>query len=265
MDDEEKHVEEVDVVEGEEKQKRKRKRTRKKRRKDEDEEEEERADGEEKKGEEEESTSEPTYTEDDLTLYVEGISFDAREDDLEAFFSNAGCQVASIRFPFTQDGRRPLGYAHIVTESKDDLDKGLVLSGATMMGRFLNIQQAKLKGQARSQTRSAVPEHPAGCRTVFIKNLPYDVTEEEVREAVMVCGKIKEVRLAYWRHTGRQKGFCYVEFKREESARIAVNKSGKLEVNGRPMYVDYEVKQPKMGYRKQGESQYWQKTQKRGK
>ena len=66
-----------------------------------------------------------------------------------------------------------------------------------------------------------------------MKNLPYECTEDDVREGLKECGKIVQVRLASWGHTGKQKGFGYVDFSKEESAQIAVKKSGKLTVKGR--------------------------------
>lgn len=70
---------------------------------------------------------------------------------------------------------------------------------------------------------SSTGVRPVGCKTVFVKNLPYEVTEEQIQQTFMVCGPIAMVRLATWGHTGSQKGFCYVDFKREDSAEIAGN------------------------------------------
>lgn len=69
-----------------------------------------------------------------------------------------------------------------------------------------------------------------GCRTIFIKNLPYDCTEEALKEAFTFCGKISSVRLALWNHTQKQKGFGYVEFVKENSAEIAVKKQREIKV-----------------------------------
>ena len=40
-----------------------------------------------------------------------------------------------------------------------------------------------------------------------------------------------------------------MSFKREDSAEIAVKKSGKLQVKGRPVLVDYETGRAKMGFK----------------
>lgn len=109
------------------------------------------------------------------------------------------------------------------------------------------------------------PNHrPPGCKTVFVKNLPYDVTEEVVKEAFRFCGKIATVRLAVWQHTQHQKGFCYVEFEQESAAEIAVKKQGEITVGGRRVYVDYETGRPKGSFRT-SEGRLWTKAQQRRK
>lgn len=40
---------------------------------------------------------------------------------------------------------------------------------------------------------------------MFVKNLPYDVNEDGVNEALAGCGRIASVRLAMWNHTRKLK------------------------------------------------------------
>jgi nucleolin len=65
-----------------------------------------------------------------------------------------------------------------------------------------------------------------------------------------VCGPITCVRLAVWGNTKQLKGFGYVDFKREDSAEIAVKKSGVLVLKGRPVIIDFETGAPKQSFRK---------------
>ena len=84
---------------------------------------------------------------------------------------------------------------------------------------------------------------------VYLKNLPYDIEEEELSLQFRVYGPIKSIRLAAWNHTGKMKGFGYVEYKREDSAETAVNKSGSISLHGRKVQVDYETGAPKASYK----------------
>jgi hypothetical protein len=83
-------------------------------------------------------------------------------------------------------------------------------------GRFIKVALPKLPRALSATAPAATGEmagearHSAsdllGCRTVFLKNLPYDVTEQEITASLQVCGPISSVRLAAWNHTGAQKG-----------------------------------------------------------
>ncbi len=100
---------------------------------------------------------------------------------------------------------------------------------------------------------------PPGCKRIFVKNLPYDCTEEDVRTGLQECGKISNIRLAVWGHTNQLKGFGYVDFVRDDSAEIAVKKSGKLAVKGRAIICDFETGEPKGSFRDTS-GQLWNKS-----
>ena len=106
-----------------------------------------------------------------------------------------------------------------------------------MKNRYIKVQRPKTPRIFQSVIDKSKIERPVGCRSVFVKNLPYDTNEDEVKEAFMVCGPVTNVRLAVWGHTQQLKGFGYIDFKREDSAEIAVKKSGVLGVKGRKVII----------------------------
>lgn len=56
------------------------------------------------------------------------------------------------------------------------------------------VQQQQLSAEAvGADGKKAKLTRPAGCRTVFVKNLPYECEEKDVMDAFMVCGKIAKV------------------------------------------------------------------------
>lgn len=69
-------------------------------------------------------------------------------------------------------------------------------------------------------------------------------------ECFKECGKIAGVRLAVWGHTKQLKGFGYVDFKKEESAVIAVKKNGKLTLKKRPLIIDFETSEQKSNFKR---------------
>jgi RNA recognition motif-containing protein len=90
---------------------------------------------------------------------------------------------------------------------------------------------------------------PPGCRTVFVKNIPYDCSEDALLEAFKLYGKISNVRIARWNHTNQSKGFGYVEFTSENSANIAVRKSGDVVLSGRVTLCDFDTGRVKGSFR----------------
>ena len=47
---------------------------------------------------------------------------------------------------------------------------------------------------------------------IYIGNLPYDATEEELRDMFSSCGAIKEIAFIKDRYTQQCKGFSFIEF-----------------------------------------------------
>ena len=125
------------------------------------------------------------------------------------------------------------------------------------LGVSVTIQPSRAKDQVTWTPRP----RPDGCRTVFVKNLPYDIPSDALRRSFEKFGKINDVRLAVHNHTQRQKGFGYVTFVKETSAEAAVRGQGEVKVRGRAVYVDYDAPGggPKASFRA-ATGQPWAKT-----
>jgi nucleolin len=183
----------------------------------------------------------------DRTVYIEGLPFDRSEEDVEKFFSPCGV-IVSLRLPKWQDSGRLRGYGHVEFGDKAGAKKAKDMDGTYMGKRFIAVTDCETPRMMRTNTGPA-KERPIGCKTVFVKNLSYDCGEKDVREAMMVCGPIDNVRLSVWGHTGKLKGFGYVDFKREESTEIAVKKNGSLKILGRAVQCDYEGGKAKASFK----------------
>ena len=108
-----------------------------------------------------------------------------------------------------------------------------------MMGRYLNVSLSTAGSRPSAAPRQQeLSEKPEGCKTVFIGNLSWQASEENLREAFAHCGDIEGVRIAWDHENDRSKGFGHVDFASTEAVDLAVKVAG-TEVAGRAIRVDY--------------------------
>lgn len=75
-------------------------------------------------------------------------------------------------------------------------------------------------------------------KKLYVGNLTYDVTEEQLRELFAQFGPVQSVAIITDRFTGRSKGFGFVEMESAADAQAAINSLDGQDLNGRSMKVD---------------------------
>jgi cold-inducible RNA-binding protein len=73
---------------------------------------------------------------------------------------------------------------------------------------------------------------------LFVGNLPYDVTEVELREFFAPAGPLSSVVIPVDRETGKRRGFAFVEFSDSAHAQEATRKFNNQPFKGRPITVN---------------------------
>ncbi|KAK2073596.1 hypothetical protein P8C59_007869 [Phyllachora maydis] len=76
-------------------------------------------------------------------------------------------------------------------------------------------------------------------RVVFVGNIPYTKTEEQIVEMFSQVGQVLNFRLVYDKETGRPKGFGFAEFPDPDIAASAVRNLNNVEIDGRKLRVDF--------------------------
>jgi RNA recognition motif-containing protein len=79
---------------------------------------------------------------------------------------------------------------------------------------------------------------------VFVGNLSFDVTREELIEAFTGVGRVVDAKVPTDRETGRPRGFAFVEFEDEESVPRCVEQMNGKDMKGRPLRVNAAEDRP---------------------
>ena len=72
---------------------------------------------------------------------------------------------------------------------------------------------------------------------LFVGNLPYDVTEAELRAHCIAIGPLASLALPMDRDTGKPRGFAFVEFQERADAEEAIRRLNHQAFKGRPLAV----------------------------
>ncbi|KAL0227547.1 hypothetical protein RCL1_003691 [Eukaryota sp. TZLM3-RCL] len=81
--------------------------------------------------------------------------------------------------------------------------------------------QSPVQGSPR-QFLSLGEREEIDSRSIFVGNLPPSTTEEEIKDHFSSCGTIERVTLPTVKHTGKPKGYAYIEFQSKSNAEAAL-------------------------------------------
>ena len=112
-------------------------------------------------------------------------------------------------------------------EEEDDEEEPVVKKGGKQAANGVDVSVAK------------------GSKTVFVGNLAWAASEDDVAAFFEECGTVVNVRMRYG-DDGRAKGFCHVEFDAVEGAAAAIGKHGEFFMD-REIRVDSAEERPNRG------------------
>lgn len=75
-------------------------------------------------------------------------------------------------------------------------------------------------------------------KTVFVRNISYDTTEENIKECFSQFGNVKYVKIVIDKATGVSKGCAFVNFREESTLEACLEKAAESEFDGKSMVVD---------------------------
>jgi nucleolin len=111
------------------------------------------------------------------------------------------------------------------------------LNGQIFGGRVLVVNYVVRVQKTLNQEASNQPSN-----TVFVGNIPYEITDGDLNKLFGQFENVHEVRMAVDRKTGIPRGFAHVEFIDLNSAQRAYDALKDKEILGRKLRVDYSDK-----------------------
>ncbi|KAL3580823.1 hypothetical protein D5086_018658 [Populus alba] len=177
---------------------------------------------------------------DQRTVFAYQICLKADERDVYEFFSRAG-KVRDVRLIMDRNSRRSKGVGYIEFYDAMSVPMAIALSGQPLLGQPVMVKPSEAeKNLVQSTTAVAsgglIGPYTGGARRLYIGNLHFNITEDQLRQVFEPFGAVELVQLPH-DESGHCKGFGFVQFARLEDARNALNLNGQVEIAGRPIKV----------------------------
>jgi RNA recognition motif-containing protein len=85
-------------------------------------------------------------------------------------------------------------------------------------------------------------------RRLYVGNLPYTATEDQLTELFGRAGKVDNVRVMRDMATGRARGFAFVEMGSDDDAQKAITEFHEYKMEGRALVVNEARPKPEGGF-----------------
>jgi len=100
-------------------------------------------------------------------------------------------------------------------------------------------QQQQQQQQPQSLQSSGGGGSSTQKHDIFVGNLAFNTTEEQLMQAFSEIGRVLNVRMVTDQETGKARGFAFVEFEDPQAALSAIRNMNDYELNGRRLRVNF--------------------------
>ena len=84
---------------------------------------------------------------------------------------------------------------------------------------------------------------------LYVGNLPYNVTESEIKDLFSSKGEVVSVQIISDHQSGRSKGFGFVEMSSKEESEAVISAFNGHDLKGRPLRVNESIDKPRRKFR----------------
>ncbi|MDH4221071.1 MAG: RNA-binding protein [Candidatus Aminicenantes bacterium] len=86
-------------------------------------------------------------------------------------------------------------------------------------------------------------------KKIYVANIPFNATEQDIRDLFSEHGEIDSVKIITDKFTGQSKGFCFVEMGSEDDAKKAIAELNGKTFMGKTLTVaEAKPQQPRAGF-----------------
>ena len=179
------------------------------------------------------------------TLFVGNLPISFKKKHLRKKFDEFG-KIETIRF-------RSVAISDLKLGKKACLKSNKVNENASNKNAYIVFKDAECLGGALSQNNSVIDGHTLRVdkvvkskdeakddttNSIFIGNIAFTATEDQVRSALAQCGDIEYVRLLRDPKTNIGKGIGYVKFEDSSGVMLAMKIRDTVEVEGRKLRIE---------------------------
>ncbi|KAJ7103563.1 hypothetical protein B0H15DRAFT_919300 [Mycena belliarum] len=179
------------------------------------------------------------------SVFVSQLAARLTARDLGYFFEEKLGEgtVMDSRIVTDRMSRRSKGIAYVEFRSVDLVDKAIDLTGTIVMGRPIHIQLTESErnklhpGDGNLNLPPGVSA-PHGAMQLYVGSLHFNLTESDIKQVFEPFGDLEFVDLHKDPMTGRSKGYAFVQYKRAEDAKMALEQMEGFELAGRTLRVN---------------------------
>ncbi|KAG8901009.1 hypothetical protein FRB99_005601, partial [Tulasnella sp. 403] len=174
------------------------------------------------------------------SVFVSQLAARLTARDLGYFFEDhlGEGTVKDSRIVTDRISRRSKGIAYVELASIDLVSKAIALSGTVVMGLPIMVQlteSERNKQQPAGDSLNLPPgvtAPPAGMQ-LYVGSLHFNLSESDIKQVFEPFGELEFVDLHKDPQTGRSKGYAFVQYKRAEDAKMALEQMDGFELAGR--------------------------------
>ena len=185
-------------------------------------------------------------------LFVAGLPDSISEEVLKQLFEATGGKVVGVSLPKDRLTGRPRGFGFVTLATPQEAQAARdALDGSMQAGKSISVRPFQAEPPKRDaagpRSMGGGPPGPRGPggpqqapdRTLYVGNLPYDTTTEEVQVLVNTAAPDGVVRVHLPMDAdGRKRGFGFVTMASPEAAKSAADALRQADLRGRRLVVN---------------------------